>query len=73
MKKIVETTGEHGILPGIGRKQIQSSSAKNGVIAVVEVSSESTYGSENVPVFSSALNMPYFTVRKILQWNLNLY
>ncbi|GBN87981.1 hypothetical protein AVEN_141208-1 [Araneus ventricosus] len=68
-----EATGQIGILPGCGRKQIPSYSAEDGATAVVEVSSKSPHGSVSVPVVSRVLDMPYYTVRIILRLILNFY
>ncbi|GBM41325.1 hypothetical protein AVEN_241484-1 [Araneus ventricosus] len=68
-----ETTGQPGILPGRGRKQIPSSSVEDVVIVVVEDNSQSPHGSVSVPVVSRVLDMPYSTVRKILRRILYIY
>ncbi|GBM70864.1 hypothetical protein AVEN_76819-1 [Araneus ventricosus] len=45
-----ETTGQLGILPGRGRKQIPSPSVEDMATAVVEASSQSLHGSVSVPI-----------------------
>ncbi|GBM35927.1 hypothetical protein AVEN_244991-1 [Araneus ventricosus] len=76
LRKVIqkfETTGQLGILPGRGRKQIPSSSVEDVATVVVEASSQSPHGSVGVPVISRILDMSYSTVRKILQRILNFY
>ncbi|GBM11606.1 hypothetical protein AVEN_180153-1 [Araneus ventricosus] len=46
MKQKFKTTGQLGILPGRGRKQIPSTSVEDVAIAVVETSSQSPHGSD---------------------------
>ncbi|GBN91527.1 hypothetical protein AVEN_81824-1 [Araneus ventricosus] len=67
------TTGQLGILPGRGRKQIQSSSVEDENTAVVEARRQSPHGSVSVPVGSRVLEIPYSTVREILRRVLNFY
>ncbi|GBN56346.1 hypothetical protein AVEN_11436-1 [Araneus ventricosus] len=67
-----ETTGQLGILPVRGRKQIASSSFEDVATAVFEASNQSPHGSASVLVFSRVLDMPYSTVR-ILRRILNFY
>ncbi|GBN35733.1 hypothetical protein AVEN_251779-1 [Araneus ventricosus] len=68
-----ETTGQLGILPGRGRKQIPSSSVEDVNTAVVEARSQSPHGSASAPVVSRVLDIPYSTVRKILRQILNFF
>ncbi|GBM60515.1 hypothetical protein AVEN_260001-1 [Araneus ventricosus] len=60
-----ETTGQLGILPGRGRKQIPSSSVEDVATAVVEANSQSPHGSVSMPVVSRVLDMLYSTIQKI--------
>ncbi|GBN70932.1 hypothetical protein AVEN_197089-1 [Araneus ventricosus] len=55
-----ETTGQFGILPGRGRKQIPSPSIENVATAVVEASSQSSHGSVRVSLVSRVFYMPLY-------------
>ncbi|GBL72627.1 hypothetical protein AVEN_127885-1 [Araneus ventricosus] len=73
MTQKFETTGELGILPGRGRKQIPSSSVQDMATAVVEANSLSPHGSVSVSVVCRVSDMPYSTLRKFLRRILNFY
>lgn len=68
-----ERTGQLGVLPGRGRKRVNSAVVEDVATAVVEGSSESLHGSVSVPTISRTLDMPYSTVRHIMRRILNFY
>ncbi|GFX50178.1 DUF4817 domain-containing protein [Trichonephila clavipes] len=60
-----EKTGQLGVIPGGGRKRVNTTVVENIATAVMEASSESLslHGTVSVPKVSRTLNMSYSTVR----------
>ena len=57
-----ERTGQLGVLPGRGRKRVNTVVVEDIATAVVEASRESLHGTVSVPTISRTLDMPYSTV-----------
>ncbi|GFX13328.1 uncharacterized protein TNCV_2907511 [Trichonephila clavipes] len=68
-----EKTGQLGVLPGRGRKRINTYVIEDIATTVVEASSESLHATVSVPTISRTLDMPYSTVRHIMLKILNFY
>ncbi|GFT18129.1 uncharacterized protein TNCV_182971 [Trichonephila clavipes] len=66
-------TGRLGILPGRGRKRVNTFIVEDTATAVVEASSESLLGTVSVQTVSRTFDMPYSTVRHIMRKILNFY
>ncbi|GFY28708.1 DUF4817 domain-containing protein [Trichonephila clavipes] len=62
-----------GVLPGRGRKRVNTAVVEDITTAVVEASSESLYGAVSVWTISRTLGMAYSTVRHIMRKILNFY
>ncbi|GFT14904.1 uncharacterized protein TNCV_3483531 [Trichonephila clavipes] len=68
-----EKSGQLDVLPGKGRKRVNTAVAENFATAVVEASNESLHGTVRIPIISRTLNMLYSTVRHIMCKTLNFY
>ncbi|GFX89142.1 DUF4817 domain-containing protein [Trichonephila clavipes] len=57
-----EKTGQLGILPGRGRKRINTAVVEDITTAIVEEGNESLHGTVSGPTISHTLDMPYSSV-----------
>ncbi|GFT69587.1 uncharacterized protein TNCV_1298191 [Trichonephila clavipes] len=62
-----------GVLPGRGRKIVNTAVVQDIATAVMKASSESLHGTLSVPAILRTLYMPYFPVRHIMCKILNFY